>query len=80
MTALALVSAAPPAADSAARLEALLDEGFLAGIGWDSQTMMLSLPASHPELGWPVCQVPGCDGIAETRKGATSLCVPGRSR
>ena len=75
MTALALVSAAPPAADSAARLEALLDEGFLAGIGWDSQTMMLSLPASHPELGWPVCQVPGCDGIAETRKGATSLCA-----
>ena len=75
MTALALAPAGLPDADSAARLEALLDEEFLAGIGWDAQTMMLSLPASHPELGWPVCQVPGCDGIAETRKGATDLCA-----
>jgi hypothetical protein len=75
VTALALATAGLPDGDSAARLEALLDDGFLAGIGWDGQTMMLSVPASHPELGWPVCQVPGCDGIAETRKGTTSLCA-----
>ncbi len=75
MTALALAPLWRPAADSASHLEALLDDGFLAGIGWDPQTMMLSVPASHPELGWPVCQVPGCDGIAETRKGTTGLCA-----
>ena len=44
MTALALAPAGLPDGDSAARLEALLDEGFLAGIGWDAQTMLLSLP------------------------------------
>lgn len=74
MTALALAPVLPDG-DSGARLEALLDEEFLAGAGWDAQAMVLSPPASHPELGWPVCEVPGCDGIAETRKGAASLCA-----
>ncbi|MGH3304104.1 MAG: tyrosine-type recombinase/integrase, partial [Streptosporangiaceae bacterium] len=75
MTALALASAGLAAGDSASRLETLLAEGFLAEIGWDARTMMLSLPASHPTLGWPVCQVPGCDAIAETRRGAAGLCA-----
>jgi hypothetical protein len=38
-----------------------------------AETMMLSVPASHPELGWPVCKVPGCDGMAETRQGAAGV-------
>ena len=59
MTVLALVPAVLPDADGAARLEALLDEEFLAGAGWDARALILSPPASHPELGWPVCQVPG---------------------
>ena len=75
VTALALATAGLLDEDSAARLEALLDDGFLADIGWDAQTMMLSVPAGHPELGWPLCQVPGCDGIAETRKGPAGLCA-----
>jgi len=46
VTALALATAGLPDGDSAARLEALLGEEFLAGAGWDAQTMMLSVPAS----------------------------------
>src|SRR6266852_408622 len=75
VTALALASAGLAAGEGTSRLEALLDDGFLASAGWDAQAMILSLPASHPTLGWPVCQVPGCDGIAETRKGATGICA-----
>lgn len=74
MTALALAPAPLPDAGSAARLEALLDEGFLASAGWDAQAMLLSPPASHPGLGWPECQVPGCHGIAESRRGTAHVC------
>ena len=64
MTGAAAALAASPAADSgsefpgvldgvllagpAARLAAMLDQGFLAGAGWDPGSRMLSLPAGHP--------------------------------
>ena len=51
------------------RLKALLDNEFLAEAGWDWNTMMLSLSADHPTLGWAVCRVRGCDGIVEGRTG-----------
>ncbi len=75
MTALALAPAIPPAAGRMARLESRLDEEFLAGAGWDAKAMVLSPPASHPGLGWPECQVPGCGGIAESRKGGARVCA-----
>jgi len=74
VTALALAPAVLPGDDTAARLEALLDQGFLSGAGWDAQAMVLSPLASHPGLGWRVCEVPGCGGMAESRKGAARIC------
>jgi len=69
----ALAVAAPAVGDGgvASRLEALLDPAFLAGAGWDWQTLVLSASAAHPTLGWSVCQVPDCGAMAE---GAAGLC------
>ena len=65
----------PSSGDGASRLEALLDDEFLAGIGWDAQRLVLSLPASHPTLGWPVCRVPGCEGMVESARGGKGVCA-----
>ena len=61
--------------DDHSRLKALLDKEFLGGAGWDWQTMVLSPPADHPTLGWPVCQVPGCEGMVEGGKGVCAACA-----
>ena len=61
--------------DDHSRLKALLDSEFLVGAGWDWQTMVLSPPADHPTLGWPVCQVPGCEGMVEGSKGVCAACA-----
>lgn len=61
--------------DDDACLKALLDTDFLTGAGWDWQAMVLSPPADHPTLGWPVCQVPGCEGMAEGNKGVCAACA-----
>ena len=61
--------------DDHSRLKALLDNDFLVGAGWDWQTMVLSPPADHPTLGWPVCQVPGCEGMVEGSKGVCAACA-----
>src|SRR6478736_1024622 len=61
--------------DDHSRLKALLDNDFLVGAGWDWQTMVLSSPADHPTLGWPVCQVPGCEGMVEGSKGVCAACA-----
>jgi hypothetical protein len=69
--------------DDHSRLKALLDSEFLVGAGWDWQTMVLSPPADHPTLGWPVCQVPGCEGMVEGGKGVCAACalrIPQRQR
>jgi hypothetical protein len=73
VTALALAPAPQPDEDGAARLEVLLDEGFLASAGWDARAMLLSPPASHPGLGWRECQVPGCHAMAESRRGTAHV-------
>jgi hypothetical protein len=61
--------------DDYSRLEALLDKDFLATAGWNPQTMVLSPAADHPTLGWPVCQVPGCEGMVEGTKGVCAACA-----
>jgi hypothetical protein len=61
--------------DDHSRLKALLDNDFLVGAGWDWQTMVLSPPADHPTLGWPVCRVPGCEGMVEVSKGVCAACA-----
>jgi len=61
--------------DDHSRLKALLDSEFLVGAGWDWQTMVLSPPADHPTLGWPVCRVPGCEGMVEGGKGVCAACA-----
>lgn len=48
----------------AARLAAMTDPSFLADAGWDPAGRVLSLPAGHPLLGWPVCRVSGCESAA----------------
>jgi integrase len=75
VTALAFAAAAFPAEDAVARLEGLLDQGFLTGIGWDREAGVLSLPADHPMLGWQVCRVPGCEGMVEDLKSGLGVCA-----
>jgi integrase len=62
----------------AALLAAALDPGFLAEVGWDPETRVLSLPAAHPLLGRLVCRTGGC--AATARSGNGGLCFQCASR
>ena len=68
------------AGDDLSRLKALLDSEFLASAGWDWQTRVLSPPADHPTLGWPVCRVPGCEGMVEGNNGVCAACARAMTR
>jgi hypothetical protein len=50
-----------------ARLMSLIDVAFLAEIGWDAVTMVMSPEPGHLLLGRPLCQGPGCVSTASTR-------------
>ncbi len=54
-----------------ARLEALLDPGFLAEAGWDGEALVLRPPAEHRLLGRPLCRAEGC---AKTAHSASRIC------
>lgn len=59
------------------RLQSQLSDQFLSEIGWDAETLVLSLPADHPLLGRPVCRAPGCEFTA---RGVSRICQGCRSR
>jgi integrase len=63
-----------PDGETAARLAALTDPGFLAEAGWDPGTRVLSLPAAHPLLGWRACPAPGCGNILYGRDTECGSC------
>jgi hypothetical protein len=56
--------------DAADRFAALLVPTFLTEAGWDAETWVLSSPAQHPLLGWPVCRAEGCVNTANPPRSA----------
>jgi integrase len=63
--------------DAADRFAALLVPTFLTEAGWNAETWVLSSPAQHPLLGWPVCRAEGC---VNTANGPTKVCTSCRRR
>lgn len=61
-----------------ARLAALIDPAFLNEAGWDPAGRVLSVPAEHPLLGWPICQTPGCSNRAYGSHRRCDGCRAGR--
>ena len=57
----------------AALLAARLDPAFLAGVGWDAVTLVLSMPAGHPLLGRKVCRAAGAPRPAVPRMAACAI-------
>jgi integrase len=60
-------------------LAAALDREFLAEAGWDPETRVLSMPASHPLLGRQVCRTGGCTATVHG-SGKGGLCYQCSSR
>lgn len=60
-----------------ARLAAVVDPAFLAEVGWDADSLVLSPPPEHPLLGRPVCRVEGCSTTAATRTRICGSCRRG---
>ncbi|MGH8997736.1 MAG: hypothetical protein ACRDYB_17215, partial [Acidimicrobiales bacterium] len=50
--------------DRAVRITALIDEAFLAELGWDHDRLLLAPPDGHRLVVRPVCQVEGCSTTA----------------
>jgi integrase len=65
----------PVANRTAARLVAFVDPVFLSEVGWCPTTHVLSPPAGHPLLGWPVCRILGCHKIAWGTKQTCTTCL-----
>ena len=63
-----------------ARLAALIDPVFLAEVGWDRATRVLSVPSQHPLLGWTACATPGCVSGAYGRDQLCGVCRAGGRR
>jgi integrase len=64
--------------DAEARRRAgLLDEGFLAGAGWDPVLQVLEVPPAHRLLGWQECRVAGCMSRGD---GPEQVCLGCRLR
>jgi len=61
----------------ARRLAGLLDEGFLAGAGWDPVRLILEVPAGHRLLGWQQCRVADCVSRGD---GPEQVCLGCRLR
>ena len=55
------------------RLVDLIDAEFLAGIGYDARTQLITFPDDHPLLGPLRCPVTGCSGPA--RIGLAAMCA-----
>ncbi|MEW2085691.1 hypothetical protein [Streptomyces sp. NPDC005283] len=43
-----------------AEIIAALDAGFLSLVSWDWDVRVVRYPKSHPVLGMPDCEIPGC--------------------
>jgi integrase len=65
----------PVANRTAARLVAFVDPMFLSEVGWNPVTHVLSPPAAHPLLGWPVCRISGCHKIAWGTQQTCTTCL-----
>lgn len=50
----------------------LVDDEFLADIGWNPSTCVFTLPEHHPKLGWVICPVANCTAAAGM--GEKGLC------
>ena len=81
MTALAAAAGLPHAGDDGedrtARLWEVIDEEFLAVMGWDPARQTVTFPQGHPLLGWTECAVSGCHTSSRSRSG---LCVACQDR
>ncbi|WP_430786917.1 tyrosine-type recombinase/integrase [Actinoplanes sp. G11-F43] len=71
----ALAIASRPREPDAAQLEALLDEEFLAGIGWDPQRQIMLIAPEHRTLGYAVCRVTECGVVAQRAGGLCATCT-----
>jgi hypothetical protein len=65
---------APALEPAAGRIAALIDPAFLAEVGWDPVTWLLSPPSEHPLLGRPVCRAAGCGTTATPRDRVCASC------
>jgi integrase len=63
--------------DRAARTMALVDEAFLAEMGWDSERGVLSPPEGHRLVVRAVCRVDGC---STTATNARKICLSCQAR
>lgn len=68
---------APALEPVAGRIAALIDPAFLAEVGWDPVTLLLSPPSGHPLLGRPICRAAGC---ATTAAATDRICASCRRR
>jgi integrase len=62
------------------RLTAATSQDFLREAGWDPRSLVLTLSAAHPMLGWDVCAVPGCGAMVEGSKAAGLCATCGKHR
>ena len=60
-----------------ARIMAIVDEAFLAEMGWDSERAVLFPPEGHRLVVRPVCQVDGC---STTATNARRICFSCQAR
>jgi integrase len=60
------------------RLTSLLDPAFLQAINWDPTAQTFAPPPEHPQLGFAVCRVAGCDVVGGL--GLGGLCATCRPR
>src|SRR5438552_608138 len=60
--------------ERAGSLMALLEEAFLAEMGFDPDRLVLAPAENHRLLVRPVCKVVGCSTTATTRRGICLAC------
>ncbi|MDQ3454474.1 MAG: site-specific integrase [Actinomycetota bacterium] len=56
------------------RMMAMIDEAFLAEMGWDPDRLVLAPPVGHRLVVRPVCRVEGCSATAPSRARICAAC------
>lgn len=73
-TEIAHVAAGDPLGDLVARLTAMIDPAFLAELGWNPASSVLSPPDGHRLVLRPLCRVEGCSTTATNRRHICQSC------
>lgn len=74
MTAMAVAQDSAGDVD-AAELWAVIEEEFLATLGWDPERRVLFFPEHHPVMGWASCAVSGCRKEVRSSIGLCCSCA-----